>query len=204
MGKKYYRMILCLAASVGLSAVAQANVVIGSVAQSGQWGAVQFDFSGGNLLIDSYANGFTGGPVGNGIDDINLTLLVDDGSPLTSFTGSLVAFNDDRSPAFSIDSSTSSRDSTIGPLFLAPNSYLLAIGHNPQQFSGNISSGSGIAASAPDYKITFSLDVTVSAIDGISTSPPPQNQAISVPEPAPLALLGLGLLGLGIARRRRG
>jgi len=187
-------------ASFGLLAPVQANIVIGSVARSGQWGAIQFNYTGGGLTIDSLANGYTGGPTGSGIDDITLTLLIDNGSPLTAFTGSLVAFNDDRSPSFSIDGSTSPRDSTITLPALASNSYLLAIGHTPGQFLGNISSGSGIATAASDYKITFSADVFITALDGVSTLQAPATATI--PEPVPFALLGFGLLGLSILRKR--
>ncbi len=202
MGKKYFSIIFWFMASFGLLAPAQANIVIGSVARSGQWGTIQFDYTGGDLIIDSLANGYTGGPTGSGIDDITLTLLIDNGSPLTAFTGPLVAFNDDRSPSFGIDGSTSSRDSTLTLPTLASNSYLLAIGHTPKQFSGDISSGSAIAASAADYKITFSADVFITALDGISTLQTPATATI--PEPAPFALLGFGLLGLGVLRKRRG
>lgn len=202
MGRKYYRIMLCLAVFVGPSAAAQANAVVGSVARNGQWGAIQFDYSGGDLLIDSWASGFTGGPTGNGIDDIALTLLVDDGSPLTAFTGTFVAFNDDRSPSFSIDGSTDSRDAMLTLPALAANSYLLAIGHAPNRFLGDITSGSGIPSLSPDFKITFSLDVLITGIDGISTLQA-QTPVTAVPEPGVLALLGFGFLGIGFSLRRR-
>ena len=180
-------LLVCMNASATL-------VYDGSVSESGDWGFLTFDHTGGDLSINALANGWTGGPTGHGIDDIYLSLFVNDGSPLTAFTGALVGANDDawNSEAYA-DGSTYGLDSYLS-LNLGSGSYLLAISHCCTQFYGNSESWSGIHAPDLDYRLTFSQDVHITGVDG---------QAVDVSEPASLLLMALGLLGLGIGRRRQ-
>jgi len=165
-----------------------ATVVTGTVAGPGEWGLVQFGHSGGDLIVDILAAGWTGGATGLGIEDTLITLYTDDGSPLTAFTGSLVALNDDYLPWAGIDGSTSVSDSLLELIGLGAGDYLLAIGNCCGAFTGDSSVSSGIQAPYLDYQVTFSRDVVVSG----------------VPVPAAAWLFGSGLLGLiGFARRKK-
>ncbi len=202
MFKKYFYIILFFV-SFGFPGTANSTVVIDKVFGDTQWGIIQFDHFGGDLTIDIFADGFTGGPLGIGIDDPYLTLRLDDGSPLSSFTGSLIAVNDDSNPAESIDESTSWLDSLLVLPNLSENSYLLAIGQCCLIFT-NTGEASGVFGFNQDFQITFSTDVFITALNGVSVVPEGnQSRAIDVVEPASLAIFGLGLFGLGFSRKRR-
>lgn len=172
-----------------------ATIYEGSIADSGDWGFLTFNHTGGALSINSLANGWTGGATGVGIDDIYLSLFTNNGSPLTAFTGSAVGSNDDSwgAEAYS-DGSTSSLDSYLSFANLTSGSYLLAISHCCTTFTGNSNNWSGIHTPYVDYRLTFSQDVVITSVDG---------QAVGVSEPTSLLLMAIGLLGLGFSRRRQ-
>lgn len=157
----------------------------------GTWGFVDFVHNGGALSINALANGYTNGPTGQGIDDTNLALFVDDGSVRSAFTGALIATNDDnRSPLAFSDGSTSPLDSLIELSDLAAGKYTLTIGRCCNSFAfyrNDLLLNSGIQGDKRDYQLTFTGDVVVA----------------SVPEPGYASLGLLGLAGLGWALRRR-
>lgn len=193
MLKHLFGSLLLLAAT----AASAATVHVGTVGGSGEWGIVRFTHGGGTLTINVYANGFTSGPTGEGIDDSYLTLLVDDGSPLTAFTGTFVGENDDSfDPEASADGSTIFVDSFLDAGNLSAGTFLLAISHCCQSFneSRDIRQDSLIREPFLDYQLTFSRDV---AIDGSEPS------SGNVPEPTTALLSALALASLAAIRRRR-
>lgn len=158
----------------------------------GSWGFVDFTHNGGSLSINALAYGYTGGPTGQGIDDIYISIFTNDGSPRTAFTGNLVASNDDNNAdeAFA-DGSTSALDSFINIDSLNPGNYTAVIGRCCNRFEyyrNEQQLFSGVQDGMRDYQLTFKGDVLVSA----------------VPEPGKFALtaLGLALVG-GVVRRKR-
>jgi len=190
---KKSRLLGAVYATLALAALDlhAATVVTGTVGNSGGWGFVRYSHPGGALMIDILAAGWTGGPTGHGIDDTLITWHVDDGSPLTAFTGAFLALNDDAPfPDGRMDGSTSGADSLLNFSDLAAGDYLLAIGHCCLPFLGDSRASSNNLAPYLDYQVTFSaesLTATVSA----------------VPVPAAVWLFGSGLLGLvGISRRK--
>lgn len=179
-----------LAALLGISGAASAGTVYtGTVTGAdGTWGFLNFGHGGGALSIDAWANGFTGGATGYGIDDIYLSLFVNDGSSTSAFTGAFVGANDDWwSPG---DGSTSGLDSFLSFANLSAGSYTLAISHCCTNFNNvrNDAAYSGIHGPYRDYQLTFSQDV---AIEGV------------VPEPQSLLLMLTALAALGLAVRRK-
>lgn len=167
-------------------------VVSGSIqGPNGTWGFVDFVHNGGALSINALANGYTGGPTGQGIDDTYLALFADDGSSRSAFTGALMATSDDSgSPLAFSDGSTSSLDSLIDLPDLVAGKYTLAIGRCCNSFAfyrNDQLLTSGIQGDKRDYQLTFTGNVVVA----------------SVPEPGYASLGLLGLAGLGLAIRRR-
>lgn len=178
------------AALLGVAGTSSASTVYdGTVSGAdGSWGFVNFGHGGGALSIDSWAHNFTGGPTGFGIDDIYLSLFVNNGSSTSAFTGAFVGANDDFwSPS---DGSTSGLDSFLSFANLSAGSYTLAISHCCTNFDyvRNDSVSSGIHGVLRDYRLTFSQDV---AIEGV------------VPEPQSLLLMLTALAALGLAIRRK-
>lgn len=167
-------------------------VVSGSVGgPQGSWGFVNFTHNGGSLSINALAAGYTGGTTGQGIDDIYLAVFTNNGSPRTSFTGTLVGSNDDSITAEGLsDGSTSGLDSYITFDYLNPGDYTVVIGHCCNRFEYYRNEQlrfSGVHDAYRDYKLTFVGDVTVT----------------SVPEPEVLAMTAVGLLVVGAHIRNK-
>lgn len=150
------------------SSASAVTVLDGTVeGPNGSWGFVDFYFGGGDLAIDAWANGFTKGPTGSGIEDIYLSLFRNNGSARSNFTGSLVGYNDD---GYSFgDGSSSGLDSFLNSPGLSAGYYTLAISRCCNNFSSvrneNIL-GSGLSSNR-DYRLTFSQDVA------LGEAPPP-------------------------------
>lgn len=178
---------------------ANASVVVDDSAAAGQWGTIQFDWVGGTIDINGLGYLYTNGQTGLGADDMFFSLLEDDGSSLTAFTGnSVFAVDDSLATGWDDDGSVlrfgTGIDSFISNLALASGSYLLAISHCCESFANvrDISQDSQFHQVSNDYKVTFSDGVTITASNGQP-----------VPEPSTIALLALGIAGIRFSRKTR-
>lgn len=168
-----FKGALIVAAMAYATAASAVTIVDGTVSgPDGSWGFVDFQHHGGSLSIDAWANGFTAGPTGQGIDDIYLTLLSNDGSSRSAFTGALIATNDDSSGQ--ADGSTSGLDSYLNLGSLSSGSYTLAISHCCSSFANTRNESlltSGIHGTSRDYRVTFDGNVEISSVPIVTPSP---------------------------------
>lgn len=194
-----------LTATFALAGPAQATVIFGSAPGEGGWGTVKFNHSGGDLIIDVFARYLPMTQNSFGIRDSYMSLFIDDGSSLNSFTGAHVASNDDFFGADlngSVAAGPQGRgDSYLSLESLAAGSYLVTLSYCCNTFDAvrdvrTLSSGilySGLFFGG-DYRLDFSSTVTVTALDGVAL----------VPAPGAALLLSVGLLGLAARRRAMG
>ncbi|ARD45442.1 hypothetical protein A3Q33_14785 [Colwellia sp. PAMC 21821] len=173
---------------LSVSGFANAGLIVDDSVGDGEWGTVFFNWTGGTIDINGFGDGYATGLTGVGADDIFFTLLENDGSDLSAFTGAFVTSNDDSNAlGWDADGSTSGLDSYISNFNLNAGSYLLTISHCCTAFSGSINDNSGMHQGTNDYRISFSDGATLT----------------SVPEPSTLAIFALGIMGLASRRFKK-